>query len=41
VQEGKLFTAATSAAHLLKVVDNVTPAQSGQLFAWDGSVIPF
>ena len=41
VREGKLFTAATSAAHLLKVIDDVTPAKSGQLLAWDGSVIPF
>jgi NAD(P)-dependent dehydrogenase (short-subunit alcohol dehydrogenase family) len=41
VRDGGLFTAETSAAHLLKVVDGVTPAQSGQLLAWDGSVIPF
>lgn len=41
VAEGKLFTPAYSAARLLDVLDRVTPADSGKLFAWDGQEIPF
>ena len=37
----QLFSASTSAAHLLSVVDGLTPSQSGQLLAWDGKIIPF
>ena len=37
----KLFTPAVSAAHLLRVIDGLTPADSGGLFAWDGSRIAF
>jgi short-subunit dehydrogenase len=37
----KLFTPETSAAALLQVVDGLTPAQSGGLFAWDGAQVPF
>ncbi len=33
--------AATSARHLLSVIDTLTPADSGGLFAWDGSAIAF
>lgn len=40
VAEGKLFTPQTSAAHLLNVIANATPAQSGSLLAWDGSTVP-
>jgi NAD(P)-dependent dehydrogenase (short-subunit alcohol dehydrogenase family) len=40
VAEGKLFTPATSAKHLLRVVDTLTPADSGNVFAWDGARIP-
>jgi NAD(P)-dependent dehydrogenase (short-subunit alcohol dehydrogenase family) len=36
-----LFTPAESAAHLLKVIDAATPAQSGQLHDWKGEAIPF
>lgn len=39
VPDGKLFTAEFSAACLIKVIDNVIPAQSGQCFAWDGKRI--
>ena len=35
----KLFTAAYSAARLLAVLDALTPAQSGRIFAWDGAEI--
>jgi NAD(P)-dependent dehydrogenase (short-subunit alcohol dehydrogenase family) len=40
VAPGKLFTAETSAAHLLTVLDGLSPAQSGRHFAWDGAEIP-
>lgn len=36
-----LFTPETSAAHLLGVIDRLGPANSGGLYAWDGSRIPF
>ncbi|MGN7160039.1 SDR family NAD(P)-dependent oxidoreductase [Sphingomonas sp. SAFR-052] len=35
----KLFTPAYSAEQLLAVLDGLTPAQSGRIFAWDGSEI--
>jgi len=40
VAPGKLFSPRQSAAHLLRVIDNLTPADSGAVFAWDGSRIP-
>jgi NAD(P)-dependent dehydrogenase (short-subunit alcohol dehydrogenase family) len=41
VPDTKLFTPAFSAAAMLGVLDQLTPADSGGLFAWDGSAIPF
>lgn len=41
VPEGRLFSAEQSADHLLRVIEGVTPAQSGRLLAYDGSTIPF
>lgn len=41
VRAGQLFSADESAAHLLSVIDALSPAQSGGLFAWDGAPIPF
>ena len=41
VPEAKLFPAARSARHLLTVLDNLAPENSGCLYAWDGSQIPF
>lgn len=41
VRAEKLFTPDQSAGHLLDVIDSLTPAQSGKLFAWDGAEIPF
>jgi NAD(P)-dependent dehydrogenase (short-subunit alcohol dehydrogenase family) len=41
VPEGKLFTPAQSASYLLTVLDGLTPQDSGGLFAWDGTRIPF
>lgn len=40
VQEGKLFTPEYSSACLLKVINDVTPEQSGKVFAWDGKEVP-
>jgi NAD(P)-dependent dehydrogenase (short-subunit alcohol dehydrogenase family) len=39
VAADKLFTPATSATHLLRVIDGLTPAHSGSVFAWDGTEI--
>jgi NAD(P)-dependent dehydrogenase (short-subunit alcohol dehydrogenase family) len=40
VAEGKLFTPTHSAERLLAVLDGLTPADSGGVFAWDGVRIP-
>jgi NAD(P)-dependent dehydrogenase (short-subunit alcohol dehydrogenase family) len=37
----RLFTPHSSADQLLRVVDGLTPAQSGGFFAYDGQPIPF
>lgn len=41
VAEGKLFTPAFSSDALLGVLDRLTPADSGGLYAWDGARVPF
>ncbi|MGI4877698.1 MAG: SDR family NAD(P)-dependent oxidoreductase [Janthinobacterium lividum] len=41
VPDGKLFTPAFSARAMLDVIDGLTPVDSGGLYAWDGSAIPF
>ncbi len=41
VPAAKLFTAETSARHLLGVLDRLGPEDTGNTFAWDGSPIPF
>ncbi len=41
VAADQLFTPDASAAALLRVVDGLTPADSGGFFAWDGTPIPF
>lgn len=41
VPDAKLFTAAQSARHLLTVLDGLGPENSGCLYAWDGSQVPF
>lgn len=41
VAEGKLFSADRSAQRLLEVIDGLTPEQSGQCVAWDGTVVPY
>lgn len=41
VPEGKLFSPAYAAEHLLTVINNATAPQTGSLIAWDGTTIPF
>ena len=41
VPKDKLFTADDSATRLWQVLDRLTPADTGTLFAYDGSVIPY
>jgi NAD(P)-dependent dehydrogenase (short-subunit alcohol dehydrogenase family) len=41
VPTGKLFTPGMSARSLLSVLNGLTPAESGSLFAWDGARIDF
>jgi NAD(P)-dependent dehydrogenase (short-subunit alcohol dehydrogenase family) len=41
VEDGKLFTPAYAAERLLTVLDNLTAANSGGFYAWDGQPIPF
>jgi NAD(P)-dependent dehydrogenase (short-subunit alcohol dehydrogenase family) len=41
VRPERLFTAEKAASSLLSVVDNLTPGDSGKIFAWDGTVIPY
>ncbi|NBB51794.1 SDR family NAD(P)-dependent oxidoreductase [Rhizobium sp. CRIBSB] len=36
----KLFTSAYSAVRLLEVLDSLTPADSGGVYAWDGLPVP-
>jgi NAD(P)-dependent dehydrogenase (short-subunit alcohol dehydrogenase family) len=40
VAPGKLFPPEVSATHLLRVIEEVDAADSGRVFAWDGSPIP-
>jgi NAD(P)-dependent dehydrogenase (short-subunit alcohol dehydrogenase family) len=40
VKPEKLFTPDQSAAYLLQVLDGLTPADSGGVFAWDGARVP-
>jgi NAD(P)-dependent dehydrogenase (short-subunit alcohol dehydrogenase family) len=41
VADGKLFTPDHSAESMLKVIDGLTPEDSGNLFAWDGQRIDY
>jgi NAD(P)-dependent dehydrogenase (short-subunit alcohol dehydrogenase family) len=41
VPQGKLFTPDQSAAYILSVIDQLSVADSGGLFAWDGKRIPY
>ena len=37
--EGQLHTPLQTAANLLQVLDNLTPQQSGRIWAWDGQEV--
>ncbi len=39
VAPGRLFSPDQAAAHLLDVIDQLTPAQTGRCFAWNGAEI--
>ena len=41
VRPNDLFEPDTSAAHLLRVIDNLTHTDTGAFLAWDGSRIPY
>ncbi len=41
VPKSRLFSPQLAASHLLNVIDGLTPEQSGRVFAWDGTEIPF
>lgn len=41
VAAGKLFSPAQSAHYMLRVLDDLTVADTGGLYAWDGQSIPF
>ncbi len=41
VPAGKLFSPPQAAGQLLGVLDQLTPEDSGRLFAWDGQRLPF
>jgi len=41
LRDGQLTTSEQAAAHLLNVIDGLTPADSGGFFAWDGQPIAF
>lgn len=39
LSEGQLHTPMQAAAHLLQILDNLTPEQSGRIWAWDGQEV--
>jgi NAD(P)-dependent dehydrogenase (short-subunit alcohol dehydrogenase family) len=41
LRDGQLTTSEQAAAHLLNVIDSLTPEHSGGFFAWDGQPIAF
>ena len=41
VPEGKLFSPAQSVGYMLAVIDSLTPADTGGIFAWDGVRIEY
>lgn len=41
LQSGQLVTPRTSADNLLRVIDRLSPEDTGHLLAWDGSKVPF
>jgi hypothetical protein len=41
VSDGKLFTPEYSVSKMIDVMNNLTPYDSGNCFAWDGKRIEF
>ena len=41
VPNEKLFSPDVSARHLLGVINDLTPEQTGRLIAWDGRIIDY
>ena len=41
VPKGSLKSASESARHLIVVLESLSPKESGGIFAWDGSAIPY
>ena len=41
VPDGQLFTPEMSVTHLCRVIDGLTPTDSGRCFAWDGKAIDY
>ena len=41
VPVGKLFSTEQSVNYLMNIIDNLTAEDTGKVFAWDGSVIPY
>ena len=41
VPEGKLFSPETSVRHMCRVIDGLSPTDSGRCFAWDGNAVEY
>lgn len=41
VSKAKLFTPEYSVSKMLNVIENLTPDETGKIFAWDGQEIPY
>ena len=41
VPEGQLFTPEKSVTHLCRVIDGLSPTDSGRCFAWDGNAVDY
>lgn len=41
IRDGKLYSPMQSAQRIAKVIDTLTPAQSGKLWHWNGEVLPY
>ena len=41
VPEGQLFTPEKSVTHLCRVIDGLSPTDSGRCFAWDGNAVEY
>ena len=41
ISKAKLFTPEYSVSKMLNVIENLTPEETGKIFAWDGQEIPY